>query len=174
VQDRALGYDTNLTTLFPLDAHDGVWSGPRAFVTGNTDVRMSCKVNVMQTRMDVDLSFYDVGWYRTATTSSSDSGSCLHTAPSIEPARRNNLTGSFLPLGSPYTAGFLQMESSCTDSCDFLVDFNDGAFQGTLDPTDWGEDDCDDVCGVNLGGGANGAAWFMWIREPAPPPPAMP
>ena len=161
-----MGWHADLATLDPVAAREGVWSGLRGVVTANADVRFGCKQFRGITNFDVDLSFYDVGWYREITTGL-DAESCFNENEGFgadpPPERRNNLTGVTLAVGDVYAAGYLEGEDSCNDTSDFTVDFDDrGMDANTSDGTDWGEDDNQLKC-VVLDAGQQ---WFVFVREP--------
>ncbi|MEZ4241701.1 MAG: MopE-related protein [Myxococcota bacterium] len=159
-------YYDDLQTLFPATGHSRIWKGMRAVVqNGASDIRFTCKVDAATEAMDVDLSFYDVGWY-TEITTGDDADSCFNenngAGAGPPPERRNNLTGTVLAAGNQWNAGFLEGEDSCSDSGDFTVDFDDrGMDSNQGDGTDWGEDDSSKKCATGLG-----TAWFVFVREP--------
>ncbi|MEQ1501891.1 MAG: MopE-related protein [Myxococcota bacterium] len=161
--DASGGWYADLGTMAPGGGHPKVWAGLRSVVTDRSDLRFSCTTAVDPV---VDLSFYDVGWYREITTGS-DADSCFNEGAGVgadpPPARRDNLTGDVLPAGDPWAAGFLQGEDQCGSTDDFTVDFDDRGLNGDQsDGTDWGEDDGVPKCGTNN----TLAIWYLWVREP--------
>jgi hypothetical protein len=177
VDDAALtSYFPDLATLTPVASNNGVWTGLRSIIPGNSDIRFACKANITQSSFTVDLSFYDILWYREITTGT-DSQSCFSEGNGAgddipQPARRDNLTGATLPVGSAWAAGYLEGEDSCSDSGDFTVDWSDrGMDSNQSDGTDWGEDDSSRKCGTS-GLPTGQGAWFIFARElPASPLP---
>lgn len=136
-------------------------------VTGaRADVRFTCRSS-LRGDMEVDLSFYDVIWYREWTTGS-DAASCFSEQDGLgfdrpPPARRDNRSGLFVPGGTPWGAGYLEGEDACADDQDFTVDLRDrGMDSNEMDGTDWGEDDGSAKCGFrSLAEGT----WHVWVRE---------
>lgn len=165
LRDEASGWYADLTTLAPAAAHSGVWRGMRPIIPSTSDIRFACQTTV-GSPMVVDLSFYDVRWYR-EITSGNDADSCFSQrdgdgADNPPPARRDNLTGAALPQGDLWNKnGYLEGEDYCGSTNDFTVDFDDrGMDSNEGDGTDWGEDDGVPKCGL-----ANaGAAWFVFVR----------
>ncbi len=168
--DQSSDYYDDLATLNPTMGHEGIWNGLRdVFTSPISDIRFACKRTAADTEFGVDLSFYERGWYHEITTGT-DGDSCFNESngtgydrPSAE--RRNNLTGMVLPSGTPrmHSAGdWMEGEDSCTDSGDFTVDFNNRGMDGS-DPTDWGEDDSQKLCGT--GSSATAGQWFIFVRE---------
>jgi len=166
LNDEASLYYNDVTTETPTAGHTGVWAGMRAVIDDNSDIRFACKANVFDANMTVDLSFYDIHWYREITTGN-DGASCFNESNGAgydqpAPARQNNLTMAFLNEGNDWNASYLEGEDSCFDSSDFTVDFDDrGKDSNQSDGTDWGEDDGTRKCGFNN----FGQAWFIYIRE---------
>ncbi len=168
LDDAASVYYADLATLDPAAAHTGVWDGLRPLMTGgDEDTRFSCRVSSVLGPFDVDLVFYDNDWYMEITTNG-DVDSCFEenqgTGQTLPPvARRDLISGAFLPLGDQWNSGFMEGEDSCGDTGDFTVDFDDRGMDGNQsDGTDWGEDDSSYKCGVD---GLDGGAWFIWARE---------
>jgi hypothetical protein len=167
LDDAALAYHTDLQTTTPLAAHPGVWDGMRPLVLANSDIRFTCKQNPAGNAFNVDLSFYNIIWYREITTGT-DVQSCFSENQGLgddqpTPARRNNLNNAFLMANDQWNSGYLEGEDFCDSADDFTVDFDDrGIDSDESDGTDWGEDDTVRKCGVNnLGDGA----WHIWVRE---------
>lgn len=174
LNDQRADYYDDLARDRPTAAHLGIWDGLRALIDGNSDVRFTCRVDASaeDDGYDVDLSFYDVGWYREITTGS-DADACFeedngagYTGPW---ARRNNLTGEHKGTDDDYDHGYqgfpphFEGEDSCGDEGDFAVDFDDRGMDSVpFDGTDWGEDDHGRKCGsVSPAVGS----WFVWVRE---------
>ncbi len=167
LNDQSSGYYDDLSTNNPTSGHEGVWNGMRGVVGDHADMRFTCRVNPGVGAYDVDLSFYDVIWYREITTGS-DSQSCFNerngAGQEQRPARKNNINGDTRPAGDQWNAGYLEGEDSCSDTGDFTVDFdNRGMDSNQTDGTDWGEDDGSRKCGTN--GNAGNGQWFIWVRE---------
>lgn len=164
--DRASPYYPELATISPTRNQRGIWSGMRDVVGARADVRFTCRES-RSSAMQVDLSFYDVVWYREWTTGS-DAASCFSEENGggfdrPEPARRDNVTGTSLAIGWPWSAGFLEGEDSCADESDFTVDLRDrGMDSDESDGTDWGEDDGSPKCGVR---DVVDGIWHVWVRE---------
>jgi len=166
LNDQATSYYDDLSTLEPVASHVGIWAGMRSVISDRSDIRFTCKLDVADPFMEVDLSFYDVGWYREITTGS-DLSSCFSEQDGLgyeqpAPARRDNIAQTSLPLGDDWDQGFLEGEDLCGDTMDFTVDFDDrGAGGDPNDGTDWGEWNGIRRCGVS---GA-GDAWYIFVRE---------
>ncbi|MCA9540133.1 MAG: hypothetical protein KC620_14645, partial [Myxococcales bacterium] len=168
LNDQASGYYDELQTLAPGTGRDGVWNGMRGF-GGNADVRFACRdaIRAAGDAMTVDLSIYDVNWYREWTTGS-DAQSCFSESngrgdDNPPPARKNNKNGQTRPRGNQWDAGYLEGEDSCGDTGDFTVDFdNRGMDSNQSDGTDWGEDDSSRKCGRS---GLGSGQWFIFFRE---------
>ena len=175
LDDKASPYYEDLATLAPARGHEGVWRGPRA-IGERFDLRFACRdeVGLADDPMTVDLSFYDVGWYREITTGA-DIDSCFNERDGLgrdrlEPARRNNLTGQRRDIAEPWIARtspsgdrFLEGEDSCGATDDFTVDFTDRGMESDPDDgTDWGEADHDRKCGHSR---LDGGQWFLFARE---------
>lgn len=168
LRDEASGYYTDLRTLAPGSGHRGVWNGMRHF-TGRSDLRFVCRdaVRSAGSAMTVDLSFYDVPWYREITTGS-DANSCFSEGNGAgddqpEPARRNNRNGAYRGVNDRWNWGYLEGEDSCGSTTDFTVDFDDrGMDSNQSDGTDWGEDDGQRKCGRS---GLGSGQWFIFFRE---------
>lgn len=165
IDDRASGHHPDLAQYEPSGPNTGVWDGLRG-IAPTTDVRFTCRPSFAMGNA-VDLSFYDVIWYDEWTTGT-DAQSCFSEDNGSgrdlpEPARRNNLTGETLMVGTPWDAGYLEGEDICGDPNDFTVDFRDrGMDSNEMDGTDWGEDDNTPKCGfMSLMDGV----WQIWIRE---------
>ncbi len=170
LNDEASAYYDDLTTLTPAVGHTGVWDGMRALIADRSDIRFSCRSAPAAGPMTVDLSFYNTDWYRTITTGT-DADSCFQENNGAgydrpAPSRRDNVAGSFLPVGNDWNYGYLEGEDSCGDTGDFTVDFDDrGMDSNQSDGTDWGEDDSQLKCGTS---GLFDGVWFIWVREDAP------
>ncbi len=162
LDDKGGEYHTGLTTDEPTVSADYVWRGLRRAITGNSDIRFACRVGAVLT---VDLSFYDVPWYRTITTGTDDASSCFVAGGNnISPGRRNNILGTTRAVGNEYNSGEMEGEDSCADTSDFTVDFDDrGMDSDQSDGSDWGEDDSAAKCGTS----GLGDAWMIYVREPA-------
>lgn len=165
LNDQRSDYYADLATTTPTGAHEGVWDGLRGVLMDVSDVRFTCRRDAAATAMDVDLSFYEVPWYLEFTTGT-DADSCFSegtTGADPPPERRDNVSGTLLPFGDEWTAGFLEGEDSCSDVGDFTVDFDDrGMDSNQSDGTDWGEDDSSRKCGTT---GLSGGVWHIWVRE---------
>jgi hypothetical protein len=178
LNDQSSQWYEDLRTLAPARANAGIYAGLRFANLPRHDVRFACRgqLGAADAPFDVDLSFYSVVWYMEWTTGD-DRASCFsendgrgfdHPAA----ARRNNLTGEALPLGTPWAGrrdgeptNYLEGEDRCDDAADFTVDFRDrGMDSNEVDGTDWGEDDELRKCGNR-----NDVAgqWFIFAREPA-------
>lgn len=172
LDDRADDYGSglgDLATLYPGDAHAGVYDGLRAAASGPVDLRFACKQDVVNAGMTVDLTMFGVGWYDEITSSTSDAGTCFAAVggsvgdENPPPTRRNNLIGRVLSAGNDWNAsGGLEGEDTCGDQGDFAIDFDDGGVAGTNDITDWGEIDGQSHCGTWVDP-ADGA-WFLFVR----------
>ncbi len=104
-------------------------------------------------------------WYG-IITSGTDADSCFLEGDGHgfdeAPARRDNRTGTALPAGTPWAAGFLEGEDRCRDTRDFTVDLRDRGMDGNQsDGTDWGADDGMPKCGTE---GAFHGEWAIWVR----------
>lgn len=158
--DDARGpYHEDLGLPEPLAAHAGVWDGLTR--DAGRDIRFTCGGS--DGRLDVDLGFYGVGWYREITRGT-DAQSCFNEGNGAgfdgPPLRRDNVAGVSRALGDNWSAGYLEGEDSCEDEGDFTVDFDDrGMDSNESDGTDWGEDDSQPKCGV-----AGGLFWQVWVR----------
>jgi hypothetical protein len=149
----------------------GIWDGLREVISEDSDVRVACGFNGSND-FQVDLSFYDIHWYREWTTSTIDGDSCFNEPGGYDqpaPARRNNETGDERPLGDDWDSGSLRGEDSCNDYGDFAIDFDNrgkaaGAYAGwgAGDATSWGAADYNFRCG-SLTYGAN---FWVFVREP--------
>ena len=169
LDDAAGAWTSTLTTLSPLVPAPGVWEGLRDVITASSDIRFACKQDPVAVPMTVDLSVYDIPWYREITTGT-DADSCFNEADGAgydqpAPERKNNLTGDTRALGQDWdTVGYLEGEDSCLDTDDFTIDFSDRGMDGNQsDGTDWGEDDGSLKCGIE---GLQAGAWFIFVREP--------
>jgi hypothetical protein len=146
-----------------------VWDAMREVTTGNSDVRFACGFNNQP--FTVDVSVYDIHWYREWTTSTWDGDSCFNEPGGYDqpaPARRNNLTGDERPLGDDWDSGQLLGEDSCADYGDFAFDFDTRGKQpgfyagwGLGDATSWGMADYNYRCG-SITYGAN---YWLFFRE---------
>ena len=151
----------------PAAAHTGVWTGMRALIQGNSDIRFTCMQDPNGNAFDVDLSFYDIIWY-TEFTTGTDADSCFSEGNGANddqptPARCDNVAAQCLMANDQWAAGYLEGEDSCTDTGDFTVDFDDrGMHSNQSDGTDWGEDDSAKKCGTS---GIQDGAWHIWVRE---------
>ncbi|MEZ4320055.1 MAG: MopE-related protein [Myxococcota bacterium] len=165
VDDEAAPYSLQLSTLAPTAPMTGLWTGMRAVIPGNSDLRFSCKTELEDDAMAVDLVFYDIHWYR-ELTSGPDEITCFNEDDGVgydlpPPARKNLLTGQQRAEGNHWDDGYLEGEDQCDSRDDFTVDFDDrGMDSNQYDGTDWGEDDDAVKCGVTNAG----AAWFIWVR----------
>ena len=169
LNDEGSGYYENLATLSPNSSAEGIWYGMQSVITGNSDIRFSCRAVAGDETapMNVDLSFYNVHWYREITTGT-DAQSCFNEGNGAgadpPPARRNNLIGVLLPAGNQWNHGYLEGEDRCDSVDDFTVDFDDRGIDGNeSDGTDWGEDDNMRKCGVERSRTLDGQ-WFIWVR----------
>ena len=165
-EDAAAGWSEVLLDPRPEQAYRGIWDGLRATVRERPlAMRFACRGDAHAEGLDVDLSFYDVGWYQTITAGT-DAQSCFAVPgddPPWLPARRDNLSGEVLGFGTPWARGGLAGEGTCADPDSFTVDFADGGLDGDeLDGTDWGEDDGLAKCGDRY---TDHGAWFVWVRE---------
>ncbi|MFT4622166.1 MAG: hypothetical protein ACI8PZ_000822, partial [Myxococcota bacterium] len=158
-------YSDQLQTIAPTDTMAGVWPGMLHMASGDSDIRFTCKDSPLSGFMRVDLSFYDIHWYEEITTGL-DFQSCFNEADGLgydmpAPARRNNITLEFLPLGNDWnTVGYLEGENAC-GTAQFTVDFDDRGVGGNpSDGTDWGMD-----VGPKCGTAGAGGAWFIFVRE---------
>lgn len=165
LDDRAGPYHHELVSRTPSEPHPWIWDGLRGVVGPRTDIRFTCRGAHMEDDR-VDLTFYDVPWYREITRGS-DSDSCFSEGDGSgfdrpAPARRDNVTGAHLPLGTDWASGYLEGEDTCADESDFTVDFRDRGMDGDeLDGTDWGEDDTNPKCGTDL---PRDGIWAVWVR----------
>lgn len=170
LRDEASEHYNDLTTVDPANPHTGIWNGLRPIIDTTGDIRVTCKVDAttsLGATYDVDLSFYDVSWYKTITTGA-HVDSCFeenqgsgYTGPWN---RRNNLTSEFKSNTENYASGYMEGEDRCDADTDFTVDFNDrGMDSNQADGTDWGNDDGRSKCAStqNMGNGA----WHIWSRE---------
>jgi len=166
--DVRSGHFADLATLDPISAHRRVADILRPVITDLSDMRFACKSDPSAAEMRVDLSFYDVPWYRTVTTGT-DAESCFsendgrgYDRPA--PARRNNLDGATRPVGDDWDRhGYLEGEDSCGSSNDFTVDFDDRGIDSDQDDgTDWGDDDNSRKCGVD---DLPDGVWYVFVRE---------
>ena len=80
IRDQLATYYEDLASLSPGTGNRGIWMGLRGFEQ-NFDVRFACRDTIGGTAdaMTVDLSFYDVDWYREWTVGS-DAESCFEEA----------------------------------------------------------------------------------------------
>ena len=165
IDDRGVDYNNDLTTLNPISNMNGLWTGMRPVITGNSDIRFTCSVTNGEA-FDVDLSFYNMGWYAELTASNNDVDTCFeegngngYTGPWN---RRDNIHDIFKDSSDQYD-GFMEGEDGCGSTDDFTVDFDDRGMDGDeFDGTDWGEDDGQQKCG-NVR--SSSGAWFVWVRE---------
>lgn len=167
LDDRAGPYHDELRSRRAESPHPWVWDGLRSIVAGRSDIRFTCHHSHTDLPR-VDLSFYDVPWYREITTGT-DAESCFNEndGEGFEPpapARRDNVHDTFLPLGTPWAARYLEGEHRCGDEGGFCVDLRDRGIGGdVLDGTDWGEDDTQPKCGTDL---SRDGIWGIYVREP--------
>ncbi len=165
--DRAGPYHDELRAASPTSPQPWVWDGLRGLAAARADVRFTCRP-LGQIADDVDLSFYEVPWYGEWTTGT-DAESCFSEDNGAgqdrpEPARRDNLTGLEVSLGTPWSSGVFEGEDSCGDDRDFTVDLMDrGMDSDQRDGTDWGEDDGTRKCGRRS---LSDGIWQIWVREP--------
>jgi len=177
LNDQSSAWYDDLKTLAPANANAGVWTGMRLNGVQFWDTRLACRQQqaAESAAMAVDLTFYGTNWYGT-WTSGTDADSCF--APDVfqdrnfaftRPARRNNLTGAYAPLGTSYNPGRndndrgIVGEDTCNDASDFTVDYsNRGMDSNETDGTDWGEDDERRKCGNQ--NDVDGQ-WFVFARE---------
>jgi hypothetical protein len=167
--DVRIAHYADLTTLAPTEAHIGVTDFMRPVITDRGDLRFACKSDPSATDMRVDLSFYDVDWYR-EITSGSDPDSCFNEGDGFgfsrpAPMRRDNVSGATRPSGDGWNEdGYLEGEDECRSPNDFTVDFDDRGMDGDeSDGTDWGDDDGSRKCGEN---DLDDGVWFLFAREP--------
>ena len=173
MDDKAGAYHDDLVTLEPEARHEAVFNGLRGQIPGTHDLRFACKTDVKNFGFDVDMSFYEVPWYRTITTGTEAQSnfSCCNGSSDLDPppARTDNLTGTRKLKGDQWGAGYLEGEDSVTDIYDFAIDFDDRGVAGnSTDGTDWGEQNGNQVCGNkswSIWGPSHSAAWFMYVRE---------
>ncbi|MEW5847248.1 MAG: fibrinogen-like YCDxxxxGGGW domain-containing protein [Myxococcota bacterium] len=169
--DAAGSYHGDLALLRPQGSVRTVWDALRGSAGDRHDVRFACLSAPNHDAYDVDLSFHGTDWYR-RITAGSDAQTCFNESDGINislppPARRNNLTGTFLPRGRAWSSGELEGEDECNDVLDFTVDFNDRGVDGNdADGTDWGEDDGVAKCGHPIEAGEG--TWLIWMRDQAP------
>ena len=170
LNDQSQGYYSSIASKVPGGRHYGIWNGMRDYITGNSDIRFTCKLDKNSNSYNVDLSYYNIQWYR-EITSGSDSNSCFeesngrgYTRPA--PQRKNNLNNQTRNRGDNWDYGYLEGEDYCGDTGDFTVDFdNRGMDSNQTDGTDWGEDDSSKKCGSSYGG--SNASWQIWVRDRA-------
>jgi cysteine-rich repeat protein len=170
LNDQGSGYYSDLNSLAPSSGQSTIWNGMRSHITGNSDIRFTCKLDRNSASYNVDMSFYNTGWYREISTGS-DAQSCFeesngrgYTRPA--PQRKNNINNQTRARGDNWDAGYLEGEDSCGDTGDFTIDFdNRGMDSNQTDGTDWGEDDGSRKCGSSYGG--TNASWQIWVRKQA-------
>ncbi len=182
-QDQAGGYHTGLMDRFaPSPAtvphSTSVWSGMRAAIPGNSDIRFACQsdATTLGYHNHVDLAFYDVDWYRTITTGT-DAQSCMvdPLGPGgLAPGRRNiwYSTARKTPGDqwdfSPFTNGGPTLEATCGDTTSFMIDYD---HQGYSNPvrnypyphenvwgTSGGNSYCSDIPAITNG------AYYIFVR----------
>lgn len=172
-EDQASVYYADLATLSPTTANSGVWDGLRGLmIGGDDDIRFSCRNGTATGPFTVDLVFYSNSWYF-EVSEGAESVSCFEegngagqTLPPV--ARRDLISGAFLPEGDQWAAGYMEGEDACAAVGDFTVDFDDrGMDSNQSDGTDWGLDDGTFKCGVS---GISSGTWFVWARESDPLP----
>ncbi|WP_295795681.1 fibrinogen-like YCDxxxxGGGW domain-containing protein, partial [uncultured Microbacterium sp.] len=56
--DQSQGYYSSIAGKVPGGRHYGIWNGMRDYVTGNADVRFTCKLDKNSNSNNVDLSYY--------------------------------------------------------------------------------------------------------------------
>ena len=147
-------------------ANTGIWTGMRSVISGNSDIRFTCRATPGAGPMTVDISFRDRPWYREITTGT-DADSCFSEGNGAghdgDGERVDNVAMMTVAAGTPWTAGYLEGEDSCTDTGDFTVDLSDrGMDSDQSDGTDWGEDDSSRKCGTS---GLSTGEWHIWVRE---------
>jgi Putative metal-binding motif/Fibrinogen beta and gamma chains, C-terminal globular domain len=160
LDDAASDWYDDLTTLEPLNANVGVWDGLRDYIgLAPSDMRFVCKEVATNASWDVDMSFYDVTWYR-KITNGTDGQSCFDETGG--PERKNNVTGTVLALGDTWNSdGTMHGEDACGDPDDFTVDFDDrGMKSNPADGTDWGEANANMKCGTAI----PGEVWAIFVR----------
>jgi cysteine-rich repeat protein len=170
LNDQGQGYYSSIAGKVPGGRHYGIWNGMRDWISGNADVRFTCKLDKTSNANNVDMSFYNIHWYREITTGS-DNNSCFeesngsgYTRPA--PQRKNNLNNQTRARGDNWDYGYLEGEDYCGDTGDFTIDFdNRGMDSNQTDGTDWGEDDSSKKCGSSYGNSS--ASWQIWVRERA-------
>lgn len=172
LDDSSSPYYSDLALATPTTSNGGVWTGMRTQIATTSDVRFTCRRDPAGSGYDVDLSFYVVDWYRELTTGT-DTDSCFSEGNGAgyvrpAPARRNNLTGMSVALGTDWsnmyisTYDYLEGEDSCDATDDFTVDLLDrGMDSNESDGTDWGEDDGTRKCGTS---GLTDGIWQIWVR----------
>ena len=165
LEDIAVDYSANVTTLSPETGMAGIWDGLRAIAP--QDMRFACKLELADETMAVDLSFYATDWYLDVTNGPEDSDTCFVSKDQEYEgpwARRNNLTGDELPSDDAWDNGPLVGEDECGGAegeGDFAIDFDDrGMDSNQGDGTDWGSDDGKAKCTANT----LGAAWYIFVR----------
>lgn len=161
----APAYFADLARANPITANAGVWGGLRSVISSNADLRFTCRNTPGTAPMRVDLTFYDVPWYREITTGT-DAESCFNEGNGVgydgPVARRDHVGGTSRAYGDDWNAGYLEGEDSCGDTGDFAIDFDDRGVAGSLDGTDWGESNGTRRCGTSTG---STGEWHIWVRE---------
>ncbi|MCB9541925.1 MAG: hypothetical protein H6703_05695 [Myxococcales bacterium] len=170
--DARAPWHPDLQSPLPAAARPGVWNALRNR-TLRHDVRFVCHAR-HDAPATVDLSFYNVTWYREFTTGT-DADSCFSEADgrgATEPeARRDNLRGAVRAVGQGRgqpQGDWFEGEDACAAADDFALDFDGRALGEGPDPTDWGLFDGLPRCGD--GPVAPDARWLVYAREPRAEP----
>lgn len=152
-------------SIFPTAPAAGVWNGMRsATPTDATDIRFACKLQETSADMDVDISFYQRGWYHTMTTGT-EAESCLNIpgAATATGDRRDNVSGDWFSADTPRDSDVtLLSENKCEDSDNFVVDLNSRGVP-SISTTSWGRARGVPTCGQDATSGRT--AWFVFVRE---------
>ena len=171
--DARGAWHVDLQSPVPAAAHPGVWAVLRNR-TVRHDVRFICHVRAGAVPT-VDLSFYNVTWYREFTTGS-DADCCFSEADGRgaageAEARRDNLSETVRAVGQgrAHAEGdWFEGEDACGSVDDFAVDFDGRALGEPADATDWGLFDGIARCGAGVV--AVDARWSIYAREPRTDP----
>ena len=78
LNDQGGGYYSDISSVVPSGQHYSIWNGMRAYVSANSDIRFTCKLDRSARGHDVALSFYDNHWYRVIPPGS-DAPMCLES-----------------------------------------------------------------------------------------------